>query len=359
MEISYVYLYQNNLDVFTTTTDSWTAERYRRVYNRNLKVYRDVDNKLDFQVRNSDQKQFNLTGSYLVFNLINRDTNSLVLQKDCVTIDASIGRYQLTITQTELFDVERGFYDYTLVKETRTYIDADNYTVNSKLPLYVDSQYGTSGTIEVVSDIEGQILPSLEINKFNKISPAAVGDVEPEFFESSLISVDPYLRTGSSNYTFQFFPNNYTGEITIQGSLDESATPETWSDISIKEIVESSDSFYINILGKYNYFRVKHTPNNTGYSASFVISQTILNAYTVSIRAAGRGYKIGDQIIIKGSELGGESPTNDLTITVTGVDRLGRIESIDHTGISYTGVRTFVKSGDPVSVGTIDRILFR
>lgn len=359
MEISYVYLYQNNLDVFTTSTDSWTAERYRRVYNRNLKIYRDVDNNLDFQVRNSDQKKLNLTGSYLVFNIINRDTNSLIFQKDCTPVDPSLGRYQITITQKELFDIERGFYDYTLVKEIRTYIDADNYQVNSKLPLYVDSQYGSAGTIEIAGDVEGTIIPSLEINKFNRISPAAVGDLELEFYESSLIPVDPYLRTGNSSYTFQFFPRNYTGEIAIQGSLDDSSTPKIWSDVSIKEIVESSDSFYINIIGKYNYFRIRHTPNNTGYSASFVISQTILNEYTVSVRSSGRSYKTGDVILIKGDDLGGESPANDLTITVTSVDQLGRINSISHTGVSYTGVRTFVKSGSPVNVGTIDRILFR
>ena len=66
MQFNPVYLYSNKLDVFTSPSDSWSIERYRRVYNRNLKIFRGVDNRIDIQVRNSDQKASNIIGQYII-----------------------------------------------------------------------------------------------------------------------------------------------------------------------------------------------------------------------------------------------------------------------------------------------------
>ena len=87
-----VYLYTNKLDVFTSSADTWSTERYRKVYNRNLKIFRGVDNRIDIQVRNADQKASNITGSTLVFNLVSRDTKDLVLTKDFTAMDLATGK---------------------------------------------------------------------------------------------------------------------------------------------------------------------------------------------------------------------------------------------------------------------------
>lgn len=359
MQINYFYLYRNQLDVFTSSTESWTQERYRKVYNRSTKVFRDTNNTIDFQVRNSNQQSINLSSSTLVFNLISRTTQNLILQKDCTAVDASIGRFQLQLTERELYDIESGFYDFTLIKEQRENIDSTNYRTISKEPLYINDNYDVPSTLEVLNSVQGEIKPSIKIENFSRINPEAVGDQDPQYFESSLISANPYTETASSFHTFQIFPNNYTGEIVIQGSLDNNASPENWIDLDITDIVQSSQSFYVNVQGKYNYFRIKHTPGNTGQNGSFVIAQTFGGIYTVAIREDGLGYDIGDVIRISGDDLGGSSPQNDLTITVTDIDVDGRMTDVSFAGVSYPGVRTFVKSGDPVSVGVIDKILYR
>jgi hypothetical protein len=69
MQLNSVYLYPNKVDVFTNL-GAWKTERYRRVYNRNLKIYRSVDNRIDFQVRNSDEKATSIENYYIVFKLI-------------------------------------------------------------------------------------------------------------------------------------------------------------------------------------------------------------------------------------------------------------------------------------------------
>ena len=118
MQINSIYLYPNKLDVYTSDTATWTAERNRMVYNRNLKVYRGSDNRIDLQLRNGDQKAYNATGSTIIFNLVNNETQDLVVRKDCSVDDISVGRVYATITEEELLDLESGYYSYSFHKET-------------------------------------------------------------------------------------------------------------------------------------------------------------------------------------------------------------------------------------------------
>lgn len=358
MQINYLYLYSNRIDAYTSASTPWTAERYRQVYNRNLKFYQDVNNRIDIQVRNGDEKAINVSGSSMVFNLISRDTEKLVLQKDCVTVDASIGRFYVEVTEAELFDIESGFYEYSIVQELREAIDADEYRVTRRTPMYIDSQYGTKSVIELLGGTNGDVNESLVVNKFDYTNPAATGDEDPAFYTSSIIDARPNVTTVNSLHTFQLYSTNYNGTVVIQGSIDDQgASPNTWSDLL--SFSPENDLEYKNIEGKYTWFRVKHIPNVATSIAEFIIRQTVLGSYEVGIDKAGTNYNVGDVITISGNELGGETPANDLTITVLEIDSAGRISSIDWSGVSYAGVRSFVKSGNLPSAGTVDKILYR
>jgi len=358
MQINYLYLYSNRIDAYTSASTPWTAERYREVYNRNLKFYQDVNNRIDIQVRNGDEKAIDVSNSSMVFNLISRDTEKLVLQKDCVIVDASIGRFFVEITETELFSIESGFYEYSIVQELRETIDSDEYRVTRRTPMYIDSQYGTKAIIELLGGTNGDVNQSLVVNKFDYTNPAATGDEDPAFYVSSIIDARPNVTTASSLHTFQLYSTNYSGTVTIQGSIeDQGASPNSWNDLL--SFVPEDDLEYKNIEGKYNWFRIKHVPNIATAIAEFVIRQTVLGSYEVGIDAAGTNYNVGDIITISGDVLGGETPANDLTITVLEVDSVGRIASIDWSGVSYAGVRSFVKSGELPNAGTFDKILYR
>lgn len=80
-----------------------------------------------------------------------------------------------------------------------------------------------------------------------------------------------------------------------------------------------------------------------GSGATFNVSYAS-GTYTPSINAAGINYGVGQQIVIPGTSLGGTSPTNDLTITISGVGGSNSITGITSTGTapgdtaSYTGV---------------------
>jgi hypothetical protein len=123
--------------------------------------------------------------------------------------------------------------------------------------------------------------------------------------------------------------------------------------------VDLTTEQYKNVTGKYNWFRVKHTPGNVSSVARFTIAQTMLLTYNVNIGNIGKGYDVGNTIVITGNKLGGELLTNDLTITVSAVNADGGITGFSYTGLSYNGVKTFVLDDSNISVGTVDKILYR
>lgn len=267
MQQIYAYLYRNQLDIFTNYNQSWTQERYRKVYNRNTKIYRNVDNTLDFQIRNGSEKAINLGNVTLVFNLVGRETQDLVLQKDCTVVDSTIGRFQIEVTESEMRDLELGFYDFSLIAETRSTVDSTTYEVTDRQPLYIDDQFGVLATIEVAGNVTGTINPSKEIKEFKQVNPAAVGEEDPIRYESTIIDGIPSINRAGSTHTFQFFMSNYTGTVVIQGSLDNSAAPSNWSDLNTASYESASDNDYKTVTGKYNWFRIVYTPDadtNTG-----------------------------------------------------------------------------------------------
>ena len=268
MQLNSVYLYPNKIDVFTNTLASWPTERYRRVYNRNLKLYRGVDNKIDLQVRNSDEKSANITGSTLVFNLVTRDTKDLIMSRDCTTQSNTSGRVYVTITDDDLLDLESGFYNFTVTQEVREYIDVTEYRVTSRIPLYIDSQYGAIATLEILGDVYGETVNSLLVDKFNYTNPFTTGDSTPSFYISSIIDTHPEIGPVNGLHTFQFYLTNYSGQLIVQGSLEEQgASPREskWVDVDTLTLT-NADTQYLNITGKYNWFRIKHIPttSNTG-----------------------------------------------------------------------------------------------
>ena len=374
MQLNSVYLYPNKIDVFTNALASWKTERYSRVYNRNLKVYRGVDNKVDLQVRNSDEKSADITGSVLVFNIYSRDAKDLVLQRDCVADTAATGKVHVILTQDDLLYIESGFYNYAVFQEVRTNVDTDHpelgYRVTSRTPMYVDSQYGVRATMEIIGDVLVDPVESVVINKFNYTNPIPLGYNAAPYKVSSIIDAQPQLENAQSLHTFSFYCSQFHGKIVIQGSLDESSTPAAgkWVNIPDSAIFPGTNNFdpagtpvsYKNVIGKWNWFRIYQTAHQ-GSSAIFTIQQTTIGNYVVNIDYGGANYSVGERVFIDGVQIGGVSGVNDLLITVTEVNAQGAILDVHYSGSSAISYKTWVIDAykDANSGGTLDKVLYR
>jgi len=79
------------------------------------------------------------------------------------------------------------------------------------------------------------------------------------------------------------------------------------------------------IQGSGALFDVDLTPNN----------------YTVSLNVGGLNYFVDQQLTIPGSELQGQSPTNDITITITSVSGTGAITGFSSAGTATSGTESY------------------
>jgi hypothetical protein len=363
MQLIKVYLYPNQITAYFNS--SWTNERFRKVYNRNIKIYRSCDNRVDLQIRNGDQKPVDIIGKHLVFNLFSQESNRLILVKDCEILGNN-GRAQISISLNEISDIDEGFYEYSLVLETREYIDSANYKVLTSSPMYIDEQYGAVSVLEVAGDTLGTPKSTEEIREFSYVNPRTQGEQDSLYFISSIIDARPNVTDPQSLHTFQFYFNDFDGKVTIQGSMSKGGAPESWIDIGNDSITPGGNDFqpdgssvvYKNVVGKWNWFRIKQT-GHEGTSASFTIEQTNLGNYVVNLRNGGTNYSIGDVLIISGNRLGGSTPENSLSITVTDIGVNGTITDFTYTGTSIAGFKTFVLEPIEQVKGTIDKILYR
>jgi len=350
MQLIPVYLYPNKVDVYTNVPGVWTSERYRRVYNRTVKLFRGVDNRIDIQVRNSDEKALDVTGFTVSFNLVRHGDQSLVFTKSCTPIDVTKGRYYVTVTEQELYEINNGAYQYSIHKTN---------TVGAKTPMYIDSQYGALANIEVVGDIKGNPTPSLEVTSFAYVEPSVFGETADPYYVSSLIDANYYTSLSRTNHTFALYSSaGYTGNLLLQGSLSDSADPVDWVDIDTVSLV-SDTLVYHNTVGKWRWFRFTQK-SHVGEMATFTIQQTVLGNYIVDVDWPGQNYTAGEQLLIRGNRLAGTIGTNDLHITITSVNGSGQITGISYSGQSIIDFRTFVLSGSsPTPIGKVDKILYR
>ena len=117
--------------------------------------------------------------------------------------------------------------------------------------------------------------------------------------------------------------------------------------IYVSNIVASTVSFSGNTTSylaaptaTYNAVSGSNDPS-VGTSATFDVSRAG-GAYTaVNVNNGGSGYKVGDNILILGTNLGGATPTHDLIVRVTSVSTGVITGAIYASGIAFPGTGTY------------------
>lgn len=258
MQLNSVYLYPNNLVIYTdfldgSTDQQWTIERYRKVYQRNFKAFRGVDNRFDLQLRNGDQRATEIPpNTSLIFNLLDKDTEELLIQKTCEIISRENGRARVFITEAELNDIEKGMYEFTIHAVLSS---------GRKLPLYGDDNSNAYNVMEVAGDMFGEFKDSTVIDTFSIIPTTWEGT---DWSDSEIVYASAPTSSPNTLHTFHVYENNYEGTVYIQASLENGSTPITWTDVATMTF--PNNNVYQNVTGKYNWFRIRHIPakNNQG-----------------------------------------------------------------------------------------------
>ena len=173
-------------------------------------------------------------------------------------------------------------------------------------------------------------------------------------------------------------PLNLTQDISI-GNTDIVVSSTTGIVVGLAANNGSGDAIFVNNIsgttlsmsGAFTGAVTRNTETYTGVSGTIATPAGLNAQFTISkggttytidaVTQAGSGYVIGDTLLVTGDNLGGTTPTNDVSITVSTINGSGGITGGTIAGtalsgtISYTGpAKTYINAGGTINSAQFD-----
>ena len=244
------YLVSNRTTIVVNETGFVTE--YRPVYNRQLQVYKGIDNKIEFRVLNADQKPIDIsamTPKFVAFD----ENQKMVLEHDgkLITGDDSSntrGLFQVTISENDLLNVKQQYLTYNI------YLVDNN---NSKLLTYSHSNFDNDATIYVNGTTFPGPKASYSIETFTQTN------VDAQEWVSESIDAQLAINGNEALHTIAVYTESYSGDVIIQATLDNQVNQSTsWADIdTITFSGTENDPVPLNFNGVFSHLRFKTNVN--------------------------------------------------------------------------------------------------
>jgi len=249
------YLYPNRIELLADLA-GFTVE-YTNVYQRNVKIYHGIDNTLEFDIKNADQKRIDLsTLSNIQLNIM--DASGLALHNSpyTVTPTAIAGIAAVTIPQDDLADLDHQFLTYSV-----SAIKSGNEVL-----LYGDTKFGAVGKMELVGDAMPVIRDDQVITSFYK--DLQYGTSIVEYFHCSAIPLRFYEAVPTTVASIDFRFDALVGTVLVEGTKDASISSETFTLRGTVLETFTVNSTTTNLLktytdiGDYTYIRISYSRTN-------------------------------------------------------------------------------------------------
>ena len=216
---------------------------YRKLYQRNITVARGIDNTITFEVKNSDHKPVSILNTYTPYVEVFTE-DDVLLKKYIGTIKETStplykGQFTITISDGDTLNIDGQYLKYTVYLKLNS---NQSHTLT-----YADSQFGIEGTIELT----GNAFPGA---KDSKVVDTFINNV------SETVDGEPQINSNEGLHTAVFYTTNYTGDVEIQGTLDEN-TSNAWFTIDTFSVATPAQPVYKNFNGVFSHIRFKHTPD--------------------------------------------------------------------------------------------------
>lgn len=287
------YLYPNRIELLADLA-GFTVE-YTNVYQRNIKIYSGIDNVLEFDIKNADQKRIDLAVFTMIqLNVMDATGKELACSPYIVTPTAVKGIAAATIPQADLEILDGQFLGYSItgVKNGQTVI------------LYADTRFGALGKMELIKNV----IPwhSRQLAIYNSFT-GEFGISTKATYHTSAIPSTFYEADVTPALRFTVEMTGFIGRVWLMGT-----TQATISHESFKKSVElqtrtfttpNSDSLvWTNVpIGDFKYFRVYYE-GDLPYTPTGSINRVIVNSDVCSdpYNTFDGGNSQGGQIIING-----------------------------------------------------------
>lgn len=248
MQLVPKYLLNNSVTLTANLAGEITE--YRAVYQRNINVARGIDNTIQFNVLNADQKPVSILNTYTPKFKLYDENNRLIVERDGTVIETStpskVGHFTVTISESDLLNIKSQYLHYTVFLLN----DSDN----TKTILHSGTNFENKGTIFVSAEEFPGPLDSYSVSTFTETNPSS-GE-----FVSEIVSAEPSINGNSALHTVAYYLDQAIGDIVVQGTLDNQPNANTfWSDVNTFTATSSDSIKYVNFNGVFNHLRFKHT----------------------------------------------------------------------------------------------------
>ena len=188
-----------------------SPRKYMPVYSKPLTLNKGVDNQLQFQFLNQEQKPVDLSSiatanQQISFRALNSDGTKILFRKALTPVLDVNGIFVLNTSPGEIEDISAQQGSYTLEWPSG----------NLNLPVFVNSNAGARGDLNIVDSILPSFVPSQLVTIPNdQTLPNANANANSEavtYFSSIINTQDSPVLTTSIDYA------NYVGNVIIQGS---------------------------------------------------------------------------------------------------------------------------------------------
>ena len=249
MQLISGYLYKQNITV-VKNSDYTPQTENQLVYAKPLQIYKGVDNRFSFLIKNNDQKPVSLLDSSVLFNLISPTSNELVFSRVLQLVYTAQGTATTLIEGNLLNDVSAGLYNYSMVV---TNAEGEQQIVFS------DDNYNAQGQARLLDSVYPEFVPSA-----NLTVPVYTSDASTNYrnvaYTSTTISADR-VKARAVYQTVQYNLNGFTGNIDIQASQDVLSVSNANNFVTVNSYVfnNATGNQYLNFQGKFTAVRFKVT----------------------------------------------------------------------------------------------------
>lgn len=181
-----------------------------------IKVYKGVDNKINFKLYDSDKKKTSVDHLTVKATMINHNTKERVFIGYC-NVCSGKGAMELIIGENDLMDVAPGFYDMVIVGEENAIPMTDGYVIST--PFYTDPSANAKITIEVLDAVDSTPTDSILILPNNWSMYTDPHNLDPEYI-SGAYPANRLRNSKNGSHTIAIYFTNFTGEFEVFGSLD-------------------------------------------------------------------------------------------------------------------------------------------
>ena len=216
------------------------------VYAKPLTLHKGVDNQIQFQFLNQEQKPIDITGKNITCRILNYEGNAILIQKSLTLQFAATGICALYLNAADLENIEPQKCYYTLE------IPVNDFD----FPVFVDQNAGARGVMNIVNSVLPNFVPSYNITiptgqQFPNTSNSS--DSNLTYFSSVLSTSNNPILTIQTEYI------EYYGNTIIQGS---SIVDNDWYDIvTTEEVSNVTQTVGYVIQGFHPYIRMQFTSN--------------------------------------------------------------------------------------------------